>query len=220
MHILEYHSEESIKIWVPLWSISGQNNPKQWPPSSPMGLNTINLPSDPLLCSNACLWLPLHSKNSSLPMQAQWPRTGPTAGLAKAHKVPPIHLHFYSLQEIGGKRQNWALYLFRFVSTVGCFQGCRHRWIKEKTTMVLHDPLSAYTAFSFSAFPRKCYGSSVQIWFFFFGFFFQSSILNGLLCSVKLHFCLRTSRWSVSQAWTWDFPSASPSKMKNRKKTF
>lgn len=103
---------------------------------------------------------PLH-KNNSLPMQARWPRIGPIADLAAAHKVPPIHLdgstkHFYSLQEIGRNQQNWALYSSRLVSTVGCFQGCRHRGIKEKkTTTVLHDPLSVYITFSFSAFARK-----------------------------------------------------------------
>lgn len=129
------------------------NNTKEWLPSSPMGLDTIRLPSDPLLCSNACLWLPVHTNATPCrTMAKEWPhgrcgcgRQGATHPLGWKQKA------FNSFQETGGNQQNWALYLFRFVSVVGCFQGWRHRWIK-KTTMVLHDPLSAYTTFSFSAF--------------------------------------------------------------------
>lgn len=124
----------------------------------------------PPLCSKACLWQ-VQFSSSALLEQLLCRRTTPCPcrhdgqGLAPLqvwlqHKVPPIHLdgstkHFYSLQEIGRNQQNWALYSSRLVSTVGCFQGCRHRGIKENTTMVLHDPLSVYITFSFSAFARK-----------------------------------------------------------------
>lgn len=68
--------------------------------------------------------------------------------------------HFYSLWEIGRNQQNRALKVkqmaIRSGSCLLCtvFRGCKHRSIKDKTTMVLCEPLSAYTTFSFSALAR------------------------------------------------------------------
>lgn len=167
MHILKYHSEERglrskflYKASLDKTTPTNGHLPALWA----WALSACSLtPCSAQRLACGFLWAPwrtpLH-KNNSLLTQARWPRIGPTAGLAAAHKVPPIHLdgstkHFYALQEVSRNQQNWALYSSRFVSTVGCFQGCRHRWVKEKTTMVLHDPLSAYTTFSFHAFTRK-----------------------------------------------------------------
>lgn len=166
MHILEYHSEERRLRSKFLYEASLDKTPTnghlpaQWA-WTPSACSLTPCSAQRLACGFLCTpWTTLLHKNNSLPMQIQWPRIGPIAGLAAAHKVPPTHLdgstkHFYSLQEIGRNQQNRALYLSRFVSTVGCFQGCWHRGIKEKNTTVLHDPLSVYTTFSFSAFARQ-----------------------------------------------------------------
>lgn len=134
-----------------------------------MGLNAINLLSNRLLRSNACPWvlyIPLHGEHNSLPAQTRWPWRGPLAGLAVAGwEADPARCHLPT-----GKHRALLFPLgnrwkpakpgpqgetsIRSGSRLLCaaFRGCQHRSIKGKTSMVLCEPLSAYTTFSFSAF--------------------------------------------------------------------
>lgn len=173
-----------------------------------MGLNTTNLLSNRLLCCEP---------NSS-PAQTQWPRRGPLAALAvSGWEADPTRCHLPT-----GKHRALLFPLgnrwkpakpcpqgetsIRSGSCLLCavFRGCKHRSIKEKTTMVLCEPLSACATFWFSS--LACIARKILKWILctdllslFLCFFFSPAFKYGLLCSIKMHVLLRTSRWSVSQ---------------------
>lgn len=240
MHILKHFSERK-EMQVSLWSVFWQSTIKPWPPYSHMGLNTTNmlykLYSNHLLCSNACPWLVgillfnssaqlltyMHGGQGESPVdETQFP-AGPTKYLL-GHTG-----HFYSqwLWEIGGNQKNWALKVKRLFTQVHVchFQKLQAQINKRKNALLQCELLSTCTILSFSS-PRIArkilkWILSAQICSSFFFFFLPNPVFKyGLLCSIKMYFLLRTSRWSVSQTQSYNSLSAAPGKMKNRNKTF
>lgn len=243
MHTVEHQSEKK-ELQVSLWSVSWQNTTGPQLPFSHMGLSIINklskLSADHSLCSTASKFLCSLSPSPHLSTHQEaserlWPWLHPTWPHKPHWEAQSTFVPRATGEEVENSTTGpakWDVCSLRLMATAHCFQRLQAQIDKGKNVLWQCEPLAACTTFSFSSLVRiarkilkqiLCADLLFPVFFlfsFFFFFFFSPAFKYGLFCSIKMQFLLRTSRWSVSQPQSYNFPSAAPGKMKNRDKTF